>query len=343
MKRNFLKTAAFLLMGLAATMAFTACSNDPETPQDERKNKLHEDPAKMEIQLVECHLHVDWNDIQEVGGPHQNTESDKTKFMKKIQTITYQNVAGKGWQLAEGSQKKFYVMKNGDYYQDPKEKQHYRPAPVYLLFIKYYNTAGKIINHEFMTEDQARIHQHFFTPVNVKSFVDGKPETDNADKSELIDYLYTDTTPWDGTKKDKTAEITGKQNPVGFKGVIRFLKNDKEFDLKIRLYHGFKGKTDPKTNQFCPFNKPSSSLIQSGEWDVNIDVPFVVYMDRDNMFVDIEDNSDLSKLKESDLDEDSNDTLHRIMKAYGISWAEALQDYYYYTFTKGHSNGGIWL
>ncbi|KGI59860.1 hypothetical protein [Prevotella sp. S7 MS 2] len=343
MKRNFLKTAAFLFMGIIATMAFTACSNDPENPQDERKNKLHEDPAKMEIQLVECHLHTAWENIQEVGGPHQNTESDKTKYMKKIQTITYQNVEGKGWQLAEGSPKKFYVMKNGEYYNENGANKEFQPAPVYLLFIKYYNTAGKLINQEFMTEDQARIHQHFFTPVNVKSFVDGKPETDNADKSELVDYLYTDTTPWDGTKHEGTAKITGKENPVGFKGVIRFLKNDKEFDLRIRLYHGYKGKTDPKTNKFCPFNKPSGSLIQAGTWDVNVDVPFIVYMDRNEMSVDVDEDADLSKLKESDFDEDSNPTLHRIMKAFGITWAEALHEYYYYTYTPGHGKGGIWL
>ena len=47
-----------------------------------------------------------------------------------------------------------------------------------------------------------------------------------------MDYLYVDTTPWDKTRHDKEAEITGGSNPVGLKGVIRFLKDRKEFDLK---------------------------------------------------------------------------------------------------------------
>ena len=51
------------------------------------------------------------------------------------------------------------------------------------------------------------------------------------DPEALVDYLYVDTTPWDKTKHDNEAEITGSTNPVGLKGVIRFLKDRKEFDL----------------------------------------------------------------------------------------------------------------
>ncbi len=49
----------------------------------------------MTIRLVECHLHADWNEIQKVGGPHQNPESP-AKHMKRIQEITYELKAGKG-------------------------------------------------------------------------------------------------------------------------------------------------------------------------------------------------------------------------------------------------------
>ena len=77
---------------------------------------------------------------------------------------------------------------------------------------------------------------------------------------KLVDYLYVDTTPWDKTRHDKEAEITGGSNPVGLKGVIRFLKDRKEFDLKIRLYHGYKSKTNPETGTFDPFYKPSGII-----------------------------------------------------------------------------------
>jgi hypothetical protein len=53
--------------------------------------------------------------------------------MKRVQEITYELKAGSGWTLAEGSQGKFYVQKNGEY---KKWKQLY-PGPglpdVYLL------------------------------------------------------------------------------------------------------------------------------------------------------------------------------------------------------------------
>lgn len=106
MKTNVCKIALMFLIGTALSLLFNSCSKDPVIPENETDNKLHEDPSKMTIRLVECHLHADWNEIQKVGGPHQNPESP-AKHMKRIQEITYELKAGKGWRLAEGSQSKF--------------------------------------------------------------------------------------------------------------------------------------------------------------------------------------------------------------------------------------------
>ena len=65
------------------------------------------------------------------------------------------------------------------------------------------------------------------------------------------------------------------------KGVIRFLKDRKEFDLKIRLYHGYKSKGNPETGTFDPFYKPSGILIQRGTWDINLNIPVVVFWSRE--------------------------------------------------------------
>ena len=89
MKTNVCKIALMLLMGASFTLLFNSCSKDPVIPENETKNKLHEDPSKMTIRLVECHLHADWNEIQKVGGPHQNPESP-ARHMKRIQEITYE-------------------------------------------------------------------------------------------------------------------------------------------------------------------------------------------------------------------------------------------------------------
>ena len=54
MKTNVCKIALMLLMGASFTLLFNSCSKDPVIPENETKNKLHEDPSKMTIRLVEC-------------------------------------------------------------------------------------------------------------------------------------------------------------------------------------------------------------------------------------------------------------------------------------------------
>ena len=332
------KTVWALLVGVSLVLSLNSCSKDPVIPEDETKNKLHEDPAKMTVRLVECHLHADWNEIQKAGGPHQNPESP-ARYMKRVQEITYELKAGSGWTLAEGSQGKFYVQKNGEY----KNGNNFTPAPVYLMFIYYYNSKGELMNGQFVENGQENIHQHFFTPENVRPTFDGKPEADDNDPDALVDYLYVDTTPWDKTKHDNEAEITGGTNPVGLKGVIRFLKDRKEFDLKLRLYHGYNSKKNPQTNGFDPFYKPSGVLIQRGTWDINLSIPVVVFWSREE-FVDVDPEADVNLIGEDSLDEDSNRTLHSIMKTFSLTWKEALEEFISYTYQAGDVEAGsIWL
>lgn len=336
---NLLKTALMVFIGSFLMLGFNSCSKDPEIPNDETKNKLHEDPVKMTIKLVECHLHADWNEIQEVGGPHQNPESP-AKYMKRIQEITYDLKEGKGLKLAEGSQSKFYVQQCGNYHNHGK----FTPAPIYLMFINYYNVKGELMNNQFVENGQEKIHQHFFTPVNIKSTFDGVDEADDQDPSKLIDYLYVDTTPWDKTKKLDKAQITGGENPIGMKGAIRFLKDRKEFDLQIRLYHGYVSKINSKTNKFDPFYKPSGGLIQRGTWDINVKVPVVVFWSRNDEVSDIEEDTNLDTITEETVDEDGKKVIRSIMKTFNISWKEAVKEFHTYTYQSGDGEAGsIWL
>ena len=48
------KTVWALLVGVSLVLSLNSCSKDPVIPEDETKNKLHEDPAKMTVRLVEC-------------------------------------------------------------------------------------------------------------------------------------------------------------------------------------------------------------------------------------------------------------------------------------------------
>ena len=338
MKRNVLKSALTLLCAALFAVSFSACSNDPDTPVNENDKKLHEDPAKVTIELVECHMHGSWNKIETNGGPHQNPES-KAKYLKRIQEITYEVKPGKGWTLAEGSRDKFYVIKAEDYGKpgDPN------PAPIYLMFIKYYNNKGELMNNQFVENGQDAIHQHFFTVTNIKSLLTEQPEAD-TETTNYIEYKYVDTTPWNETFHSGKAQLTGKTNPIGLKGAIRFLKDRVTMDLKIRLYHGYQGKKDAKSGTFSPFYKPSALQIQRGTWDININVPVVVYASRADEIAELDENMDFDKIPENSLSEGSNKFLQAIMKALGISWKEALMDYHKVYYTAGDTeSGAIWL
>ncbi|MDD7317436.1 MAG: hypothetical protein SOZ80_01965 [Prevotella sp.] len=337
-----LKTVALVAIGMLLTVGLGSCANDPEEPNNEIHDKLHEDPVKMTVQLVECHLHSDWNKIQEQGGPHQNPESP-AKFMKKVQEVSYELDKDKGWIPSKGSQKGFFVIRSGDY----RIENSFTPAPVYLVFINYYNAKGELINGEFMTNGQENIHQHFFTAENITR------ATSRALKlgDKVMDYLYVDTDPWDKTVHGDHAKLIGKTNPIGFKGVVRFMQSNVKFDLRIRLYHGYKSKIDPKTKTFSPFDDPAKVLIQRGTWDVNMSIPVVVYLDRETdldgdneLVMNISDDTDLSTIPEDSLDKEGNRIVHQIMDAFGISWREALEEYVDYTYRGGDVEaGGIWL
>ena len=151
--------------------------------------------------------------------------------------------------------------------------------------------------------------------------------------------------PRRGTRPNMTTrrKLREALTPVGLKGVIRFLKDRKEFDLKLRLYHGYNSKKNPQTNGFDPFYKPSGVLIQRGTWDINLSIPVVVFWSREE-FVDVDPEADVNLIGEDSLDEDNNRTLHSIMKTFNLTWKEALEEFISYTYQAGDVEAGsIWL
>ncbi len=318
-------------------LAVSSCRQEPVVPNNENEEKLHEEPVKITLRLVECHLHGDWYKISTEGGPHANPQTP-AKYIKRRQEMSYE-LSPSGWQLTKGSQKKFYVQQCGNY----KHGKHFTPAPIYLMFIDYYNNKGELMNGQIVSNGQEHIHQHFFDVKNVKPTFDGKAEQDDQLNTNQIDYIYADTTPWDKTFHSKEAKLTGKENPLGFKGVVRFLRDRKEFDLRIRLYHGFEGKRN-KDGSFSPWNKPSSRLIQRGTWDVDIPFPIVVFMSRNDVVDGIDEDTDVTTIQENSLDKDGNRLIQSIMKAFSISWTEACQEYQDFTYkSEEMESSHLWL
>lgn len=80
------------------------------------------------------------------------------------------------------------------------------------------------------------------------------------------------------------------------------MKDRKEFDLKIRLYHGYKSKGNPETGTFDPFYKPSGILIQRGTWDINLNIPVVVFWSREET-VGVDEDTNPKGVEEDGLDE----------------------------------------
>lgn len=315
-KINLFKVLALFV----ATLSLSVACN-PKEPQNQTQEKLHDDPAKMVVRLVECHLHKPWKRVQEVGGIHQNPPS-KGLYLKKIQEVSYELKAGEGWVLSPKSDKQFYVRQNVMYQSNGAEE----PAPVYLLFIDYYDIKGNLMNGQFIEDGQDHIHRHFFRPEKVQPTFDGVAEATDNDPTSIIDYLYLDTTPWNKTFHSGEATITGATNPIGFKGVIRFLKDRKNFDLRIRLYHGYQSKINPQTGKPDPFYKPGGALIQQGTWDVNVTIPVSVLFSNEE-FVEVDEETDPASIPEDSLDDMSNRVLHSIMHTFNISWEEAIREY----------------
>ena len=141
MKTNVCKIALMFLIGTALSLLFNSCSKDPVIPENETDNKLHEDPSKMTIRLVECHLHADWNEIQKVGGPHQNPESpaDRCFLLRNSAVSRVRPGIRKILRLAAGFHREIFRCGFPSEMEDPV-----CGTCGFLLFREYQMPSGKV-------------------------------------------------------------------------------------------------------------------------------------------------------------------------------------------------------
>ena len=88
-----------------------------------------------------------------------------------------------------------------------------------------------------------------------------------TNKAELpYDYRYID---------DLNGTFIGDTNPMGFQGLIKFVKPGREFTLSVDLLHaaGSKFGDDGKAS---PFYNPAGKLLSTGLWDINVKLPIVI-------------------------------------------------------------------
>lgn len=244
MKTTVFKSLVSLAMGALMGVGMVACS--PDTPSNENRNKLHEDPIRAVFTLQEGTLD---NNKKFDSQPHM---ADFKASTAPIQTIEWKTTPNEGWHVV-GSNNKFKVKNSQD-----------NPNIVYLLKIQYYNAKDEPMNDQFFNLGQDKIHQHFFSMYKQVE-IDGKKATVRVNnKAELpYDYCYAD---------ELNGQYVGNTNPMGFQGFIRFVKPAANFTLSIDLLHAAGSKFDTD-NKPSPFYLPSKVLLSTGQWDINVKLP----------------------------------------------------------------------
>jgi len=236
-----------LAFSAVVTMLFVACN--PEQPENEKENKLHEDPVRAVFTLQE-------------GTLNNASAFDNTPKMANFkaasvpaQVIEWETTAGQGWHVTSAT-KSFSVKNSVD-----------NPSVVYLLKMEYYNAKGEMMNSQFYNLGQDKIHQHFFSMFKQVMYEGQTSSVRVTNKAELpYDYRYID---------ELNGTFIGDTNPMGFQGLIKFVKPGREFTLSVDLLHaaGSKFGDDGKAS---PFYNPAGKLLSTGLWDINVKLPIVI-------------------------------------------------------------------
>ena len=236
-----------LAFSAVMTMLFVACN--PEQPENEKENKLHEDPVRAVFTLQEGTL--------DNASAFDNTPKMANFKAASVpaQVIEWETTAGQGWHVTSAT-KSFSVKNSVD-----------NPSVVYLLKMEYYNAKGEMMNSQFYNLGQDKIHQHFFSMFKQVMYEGQMSSVRVTNKAELpYDYRYID---------ELNGTFIGDTNPMGFQGLIKFVKPGREFTLSVDLLHaaGSKFGDDGKAS---PFYNPAGKLLSTGLWDINVKLPIVV-------------------------------------------------------------------
>ena len=109
-----------------------------------------------------------------------------------------------------------------------------------------------MMNSQFYNLGQDKIHQHFFSMFKQVMYEGQMSSVRVTNKAELpYDYRYID---------ELNGTFIGDTNPMGFQGLIKFVKPGREFTLSVDLLHaaGSKFGDDGKAS---PFYNPAESCL----------------------------------------------------------------------------------
>jgi len=247
MKTKRLINGLVLAFSAVMTMLFVGCN--PEQPENEKENKLHEDPVRAVFTLQEGTLN------NASAFDNTPTIANFKAASTPAQVIEWETTAGQGWHVTSET-KSFNVKNSVD-----------NPSVVYLLKMEYYNAKGEMMNSQFYNLGQDKIHQHFFSMFKQVMYEGQMSSVRVTNKAELpYDYRYID---------ELNGTFIGDTNPMGFQGLIKFVKPGRKFTLSVDLLHaaGSKFGDDGKAS---PFYNPAGKLLSTGLWDINVKLPIVI-------------------------------------------------------------------
>lgn len=144
-----------------------------------------------------------------------------------------------------------------------------KPEPIrlaknqwYKVNINFYNKAKVRLNAQYLTPEQASMHQFFFVCTRLKNTSQKYP---SKIASQVI-YKYMDVAP-----------SGGERQPIGFEGVLR-LKEElayTDFNLRTQLVHVVPPATKKsKEGSYYPFDEPGEHLL--GVTDIDLQIPIIV-------------------------------------------------------------------
>lgn len=329
MFKQLFSTLAFGI-ALGAVGMLTACTDEenptPPTPPVKPANFPTEvaEAARAEVIFVEGHLHG-------LYGFHANVYPKEMRYIGRRDTLRYTLDTDNTWKADASNPKQLPLMGSEAY------------PPVYAILVNYYDKKGNILNGNVAANDKQ--FQTFYYLTDIRPTADGKAEESDQNGAKFFQYMYCDTTPWDKTVQFDRARLTGPTNPVGLKGYLRFNKVRKLVTLNIHLMKTqdskFIGEKDGEPIT-APYYAPTEKQKKEGQWLSAIQIPINLYMDtKEKDIDDLELNT-----KESELSSEDLRSIHSMMRAFGITFEQAVSELYYNLNGKRppHNNhGGFWF
>ncbi|MCI6154319.1 MAG: hypothetical protein PUI84_06735 [Bacteroidales bacterium] len=217
-----------LCTGLALLIVLTmlgACKKiTPEKPINQAEERGHDMPYSTDFIFTPCQ-------VEGTGGMFVDKIIDKGESF----TWTFSN---------EKPNHEPIALKRGTWYH---------------LQVVLKNFAGESINDQYVTPEQALLHQFFLISKVLKE--DNK-KVYRTIESNIV-YKYAET-----------LMLEGKRNPIGFDGAFQVLDSatPDQFFLNIILVHVLPPATkiNRKENTFYPFDKPSRTM---GTRDLELYIP----------------------------------------------------------------------